>query len=233
MAVLLHPQSHEILSTLLKASGIQQYLTSLKEHHLETYQHSLRVGLLCLDLGLEWHLKPPELNILGVAGLLHDIGKQRIPKEILSKTSSLNDQEKEVMRKHPRLGFLELEGSEYEVARKVVIAHHEFKVNPYPRQGNDRSKRKRTERRSRRALIDELSQIVCVADIFDALASRRAYKAPMSKEEIEGRLRTQFTGDEHLIEVILQRCEEGDSLEEASRMINEMLSSKAFEPSAD
>ena len=207
MSTPLNPQSKELLGPLLKEDAISKYLSPLREHHLETYQHSIRVGLLCLDMGLELSLAPVELRLLGYAGILHDIGKRRIPKRILSKSASLDPTEQEVMRGHPRLGFLELDNTEYEFVRAVVVTHHEFKINPYPRKGADRRKgsRKRAERRSRSDLIEVLGQIVAVADIFDALASRRAYKPPLPKEEIDEVIRKQFTGDERLVNMVLRR----------------------------
>jgi len=174
-----------------------------------TYTHSIRVGLLCLDMGLELCLTTGELRLLGYAGLLHDIGKRRIPARILAKTSSLNAYEKEVMKAHPRLSFLELDDAEYDLVKAVVVAHHEFKVDPYPRQRKERRKRKRysDERRSPKKLIAKLGGIVAVADIFDALVSRRAYKSSMPKEDIERVLCQQFTGYQRLIKLILQRCD--------------------------
>ena len=207
MATPVYPKSKELLGALLKEGAISKYLSLLREHHLETYQHSIRVGLLCLDMGLELNLTPVELRLLGHSGVLHDIGKRRIPKRVLSKSAPLNPTEKEVMRGHPRLSFLELDNTEYEIVRAVVVTHHEFKVNPYPRGGADRRKgrHKRAERRSRSDFVEALGQIVAVADIFDALASRRAYKPPLPKEEIGEVLREQFTGDEHLVKMILRR----------------------------
>lgn len=207
MTLLLYPQSKKFLASLRKENTIKQYLRSLKEHHQETYQHSIRVGLLCLDIGLELGLTTGELRLLGYAGLLHDIGKRRIPKRILTKASSLNSQEKEVMRAHPRLGFLELDDVEYELVRAIVVTHHEFKVDSYPRQGKERrtGRRNREDRRSPSDLITKMGGIVAVADIFDALGSRRAYKSPMLKVEIKEFLRKQFTGNQRLVNLILKR----------------------------
>jgi putative nucleotidyltransferase with HDIG domain len=207
MAKLLSPQSKDILRSLLKEGAIQQYLNSLKEHHPETYHHSVRVGLLCLDIGLELDLEQPELTLLGYAGLLHDIGKRKIPEAILSKTSPLSPAEREIMKEHPRLGFLELDQAGFEVVGAAVVSHHEFKVAPYPRQGADRRRGRRDGggRRGESELAPFLGEIVAVADMYDALSNRRAYKPAMPKDKVEEVLREQFTGRESLIESVMQR----------------------------
>jgi HD-GYP domain-containing protein (c-di-GMP phosphodiesterase class II) len=206
MSKSLQAQSKQLLSSLLKESTIEQYLDRLKAHHLETYQHSIRVGLLCLNMGLELRLTKRELRLLGYAGILHDVGKRRIPKRILSKNSPLDSREKEIMQAHPRLSYLELDDGADQIVRSIVVTHHEFKVDPYPRKGSERRERKRyrAERRSPSDVIAEMGEIVAVADIFDALLSRRAYKPPMRKDKIEEVLREQFTGDQRLIDLILQ-----------------------------
>ena len=211
MTKLLFPQSKDILASLLKEGSVQGYLDTLKEHHPETYHHSMRVGVLCLDIGLELGLGQPELTLLGYAGLLHDIGKRKIPEGILSKSSVLSSQEKEIMETHPRLGLLELADEGFEVVRAVVVSHHEFKVNPYPRQGKDRRRGRQNQsgRREESALSARMGEIVAIADIYDALSNRRAYKPALPKDKVEEVLREQFTGDERLIESVLQRCKAG------------------------
>jgi HD-GYP domain-containing protein (c-di-GMP phosphodiesterase class II) len=194
-----------ILRGLLRQEVVSRHLTSLKEHHLETYQHSLRVGSLCLDIGVLLDLAPNELELLGLSGLLHDIGKRRITDDILSKRTPLDAKEKEAMSRHPRLGFLELGEEGNEVVRRVVVTHHEYKLDPYPRKGQERRQDERVEgRRMSGELSDTFGQIVAVADIYDALASRRSYKPPLSEVNVEAELRRQFTGDSRYIDLVLQ-----------------------------
>ena len=195
----------KVFSELLKEKSIKRYLTSLKDHHLETYQHSLRVGKLCLAVGEALALPELELKLLGLSGLLHDIGKRKIPENILSKKSALNAEEKEIMDGHPRLSFLELGGTENEVVRRAVVTHHEYKSDPYPRKGKERRVRGRAGgRRTPSELADIFGQIVSVADIYDALASRRSYKPSLPEELVETELRKQYTGDKKYLELVLQ-----------------------------
>lgn len=198
-------RSQKIFAALLQEKSVDQYLASLKDHHLETYQHSLRVGKLCLAVGEALKLAPDELKLLGLSGLLHDIGKRKIPENILSKTSALNAEEKEIMDGHPRLSFMELSGAENEIVRRAVVTHHEYKLDPYPRRGKERRVEGRTGgRRTPSELADVFGQIVSVADIYDALASRRSYKPPLPEELIENELRKHFTGDKKYLDLILQ-----------------------------
>lgn len=195
----------KVFSALLKEKSVKRYLTSLKDHHLETYQHSLRVGKLCLAVGEALDLAGDELKLLGLSGLLHDIGKRKIPENILSKKSALNAAEKEIMSGHPRLSFLELSGAENEIVRQAVVNHHEYKLDPYPRTGKERRVDGRAGgRRTPSELADIFGQIVSVADIYDALASRRSYKPPLPEELVETELRKQFTGDSRYIDLVLQ-----------------------------
>ena len=163
---------------------------------------------MSIDLGIENGFSHDDTRLLGLAGLLHDIGKIHIPKEILYKKSSLNPEELKIMRAHPRLGFIELDDFEYDKVRLIVVSHHEYKPNPYPRSGEDRRKSRHSaeDRRMSDGEIGIMAQIVAVSDIYDALASRRSYKEPLSTGQIEEILIKQFKGDHRYIEQVLRRC---------------------------
>ncbi|MFC1720978.1 HD-GYP domain-containing protein [Patescibacteria group bacterium] len=193
---------------LLQSESIKKHLGEIKNHHKESYEHSVRVGLLCIDLAYENELSDDEVRLAGESGLLHDLGKSSVSKEILSKDARLNDEEREEVNGHPRNGFIKMNGEEYDKIRRICIAHHEYKKGKYPRSGNDRRKKVREEsvdRRNGNNGLSKIIQIVAIADMFDALTSRRAYKKAFPKSEVEKIIREQFTGDEKFIKQVMKR----------------------------
>ena len=200
-------RSQEFRDNLLRQVSVGDYLTDLQSHHPETYEHSLRVALLCIDMGFESELSGSDLRTLGFSGLLHDLGKTAIDEGILSKASSLEASERHAIDEHPRRGFVRLEENLYDKVRKVVVGHHEYNRAAFPRQGGDRrsSGRDGAERRNPDAAIETMTQIVAVADMCDALASARSYKKPFTKDQIRATLTDQFTGDPLYLERALDR----------------------------
>jgi len=192
---------------LLINQEVYAYLERLKEHHAETYSHSMRVGLLCVDLGHQNSLPNVELSLMGYAGVLHDIGKLGIPLDILEKDSPLTDHERKVMNGHPRLGYLELEGFDDEV-RQIVTTHHEYKNDaPYPRSGGERRREVRSEdeRRMQKDKIHRLGEIVAISDLYDALANSRSYKPGLPIGTIAQILKQDFVGNPEYITQVLDR----------------------------
>lgn len=126
------------------------------------YNHSVNVTILSLILGLRLRLSRPRLSELGMAAMLHHLGKARLPKELLEKQGVFTEEEKAKLASHPSLGVREmLRSKQYNEAllkRIMVVAeHHEsFKVN---------------------ADAHPYSRIVAVAETFDALTTDRPYRA--------------------------------------------------------
>ena len=104
----LHSDSAPCLEHLLALEPLGKCLHRLKEHHDDSYEHSLRVALLAIDLAHENRLSDAEVRTVGYAGLLHDLGKVSIEASLLSKPTALNQEEREAVKYHSRLGFLHL-----------------------------------------------------------------------------------------------------------------------------
>jgi len=204
---ILYPESAVLVSQLVQEDKVRTLLGKVKSDQRSIYEHSLRVAILSLDLGFENHLDQPDLNHLGYAGLLHDIGKASLPADILSKRTALNSNDRASLNEHARLGFLALENFEPEIVKHIVVAHHEYQNKPYPRNGIDRRETERggPDRRSNRSQAGVLAQILAAADMFDALTSQRSYKEALSKSDTETLLREQFTGDAFYIDQVLRR----------------------------
>lgn len=208
MIAIRYSESQEIFDRLCQDPVIAAHLRQLERHHPETYAHSLRVALLSLDLGLQNGLDLPWLEILGQAALLHDIGKLRLPVELLSKPDQLNPAEVDLLRDHPRLGFEMLDGYLPTEVPAIVVAHHEYAPDPYPRSSGDRrtGQHRPDGRRRHTPSIADLAQILAAADMFDALNNRRAYKDPLSCDETYLMLVSQYLGDPHYLDQVIERC---------------------------
>ena len=203
----LYPQSQALFDTLANEPALGEYLGALENMDIEIYRHSQRVCLLSLDLGIENGIGAPEINHLGIASLLHDIGKTRLPRDLLSKAESLDHDEFRLVRGHVRLGFIALAEMQPDTIKEVVVAHHEFSNHPYPRDGRDRRLGMRTsaDRRQGKPEVRRMTEIVAAADMADALASKRAYKEVYTKQAIAAILRSEFRGDVWLVEQVLRR----------------------------
>jgi putative nucleotidyltransferase with HDIG domain len=144
------------------------------------------VSVLAMALAEFLTLPAPAVRAFGVAGLLHDLGKVRIPREILTKAGKLTPEERSVIETHPVEGArILLEGSEpLDLAASVAYEHHRcHDGGGYPRVHYPRE-------------AHQASRLVHVCDVYDALRTRRPYREAWSSiqalEYIEGRAGSEF-----------------------------------------
>jgi putative nucleotidyltransferase with HDIG domain len=148
-------------------------LLQLKEFDQYTTTHSMNVSVLTMALGEFLGLAPPAVRAFGLAGLLHDLGKVRIPREILSKPGKLTAEERAVVEAHPADGArMILEGSEpLDLAAVVAYEHHRgHDGSGYPRAHYERE-------------VHQASRLVHVCDVYDALRTRRPYRDAWTSAE--------------------------------------------------
>jgi HD-GYP domain-containing protein (c-di-GMP phosphodiesterase class II) len=145
-------------------------LTTLREYDEYTFTHSVNVCIFAVALGKRLGLDRLQLYDLGLAALLHDIGKARLDQALLNKNSALDEQEWRMMQSHPWLGTLTLfkmrEGEELPY-RAILAAHeHHMKVDlsGYPRPVRPRS-------------LGLFTRLIAVADGYDAATTRRVYQS--------------------------------------------------------
>lgn len=148
-------------------------LTRLKKKDEYTYVHSLAVAALMMNLGRHLGLSKDAVNELGVAGVLHDVGKMIVPDLILKKPAQLTDQEFSLTRTHPEQGYriLRDSGGVSQVVLDVCRHHHErYDGKGYPMKlaGED---------------ISLPARIAAVCDVYDAITSERPYKSAWSPAE--------------------------------------------------
>ncbi len=144
-----------------------------------TYVHSMNVALIC-NLFATWTKMPKEeAQNLTLAGMLHDLGKMMIPKEILTKPGKLTNEEYRIIQEHPVLGYniLKDQNVDKHVALAALMHHERCDGNGYP--GKLSAKK-----------IDPYAKIVAIADVYDALTSARCYRGPVCPLEVIGVFQT-------------------------------------------
>jgi len=198
-------KAKDLFGCILEEKEVQKYSGKLKKYHKQSYRHSLRVGQLCVELGYRNSFPKKDIKLLGYSGLLHDIGKLDISKDVLKNGFKLTKKGREIINGHPRIGFCKLNNFKYEEIGKIIVMHHEHNINPYPRIKKDRRKIKRETgcRRKNCKRIDRLSQIVAIADLYDALSNNRNYKKSFNKKKIKELIQKEFTGDKKYLSQII------------------------------
>lgn len=143
-------------------------LQVLKQTDVSTMAHSMNVSIIARLIGVWAGLDTEKLDEISMAGLLHDIGKFKIPDEILLKPGKLTKEEFEVIKKHTVYGYEILNNFKIlESTKRAALLHHEkFDGSGYPF-GYTADK------------IDDISAIITIADVYDAMTSKRCYRDGM------------------------------------------------------
>ena len=141
-------------------------LLELKEFDEYTYTHSINVAMLTVLFTRQLNRKEDAMKRIGIGAMLHDMGKMMVPQEILTKPGKLDPEEFDLMKKHTVYGYeiIKSQTNYGEDIQKIALLHHECydgKGYPFGLAGEK---------------IDDFSQIVSIADYFDAVSTKRSYK---------------------------------------------------------
>jgi HD-GYP domain-containing protein (c-di-GMP phosphodiesterase class II) len=141
-------------------------LAPLKTHDDYTFVHSVNVSLLTLAQARSFGFAGEALHAIGVAALLHDVGKLRIPLEVLNKPGKLEGEEWTIMKSHAEVGALHLCGIEGSYPLAIVVAYeHHMRYDGKPNYPVTAVPRKPTL----------ASQMTAISDVFDAICTMRPY----------------------------------------------------------
>lgn len=163
-------EADTIAASVLGKSGNNRYIIDsiMKVRNVDeyTYYHSINVSLLCLMMGKWLKLGENDITNLTLAGLLHDIGKTKIPPEILNKPGKLTDNEFEEVKRHSEYGYYivkDTAGIPAEIATAILTHHEKEDGSGYPMglTGDQ---------------LNLYSKVITIADIFDAMTAARTYK---------------------------------------------------------
>jgi HD-GYP domain-containing protein (c-di-GMP phosphodiesterase class II) len=188
-----------LLAVVFDVNGFpDEYLVKVMEDVIEDlHGHVHRVSNLAVNLGNGLGLGNDDLDRLALAGILHDVGKIHMDPGILGKPGPLDETERDLMERHPELGFAMTRNRlDPKIAEAILYHHERFDGGGYPfGLAGD--------------AIPILSRIVLVADAFDAMTSKRAYQPALPVDfavhEIRRNAGSQF--DPQVVEIFIGLAE--------------------------
>lgn len=154
-------------------------LSMLKDYDNYTFTHSVNVSVIALAVGRACGASEEQLRVLGLGGLLHDLGKLRVDVGIITKPGRLTDAEFDEIKKHPRFGadiIRQMEGVTDEVMAIVVGHHVRYDRSGYPGEIAGQP-------------ISPLVDMTAIADSYDAMTTLRSYQRPFTPRKAIARLR--------------------------------------------
>lgn len=162
-------------------------LMSLAQKDFSEYTHALQVSAYAITLAKHIGIKTyNHISALGIASILHDIGKVKIDNRLLNKAGELTATERSIVEKHPELGYeiVHRMGTIPELSEQIILQHHERPDGSgYPKRLKDSE-------------INVMAKIVSLVDCFDALTSDRNYRQASSPleavEQMRGELKDEY-----------------------------------------
>ena len=155
----------EVIASNKTGHNMFDMLNCMRGYDDLTYVHSMNVALICNVMAGWLGKSQEETDLITMAGLLHDIGKLKMPVDIITKPEKLTDEEYEIIKSHPTLGHdILLESNVDERIKNAAWMHHErYDGGGYPNGLVGEQ-------------IDDIARIVAIADVYDAMTANRVYR---------------------------------------------------------
>lgn len=168
--------------------SLRNLIGNLSFHDFYTYDHSINVSMYCITIYKALNPKATRRELIhaGLGGLLHDLGKVKIPTHILNNPGGLTDEEYQMIKKHPDFGLelllnghCEVDGEiDLKIIARVVNEHHEnFDGTGYPKKLKGKEQ------------IHLLARVCTIADFFDAITTKRSYSQVLTIPEAMNTMR--------------------------------------------
>jgi HD-GYP domain-containing protein (c-di-GMP phosphodiesterase class II) len=162
----------DLLGSITRSPEANLLLTQMRRFQNDLFAHAVNVCVLCLVIGTLEEFES-EISALGLGALLHDVGKTRLPRNLIRRKEPYTESERQILQQHPKLGAVLLEPSENipELTHRIVVEHHErIDGLGYPLGAEARQ-------------ISPFSQIVAITDAYDDMLTGRKH-APLQPLEV-------------------------------------------------
>jgi len=187
----------ELVDTLSDEANAFVHIAGIKSYDDYTYHHSLSVAVLSIAIGKGLGISEPEQRLLGRSAMLHDIGKTLVPVELINKPGRLTDEEFEIIRQHPALGYdylVKMKVGDERILPGVLLHHEKLDGKGYPR-GVSGDK------------LPVFSRIVAIADVYDAVTSYRSYRRPMAPRDAMELIMSETGFDYDIVRTFIEKIE--------------------------
>ncbi len=153
--------------------NVMDMIANLRHYDDSTYAHAVNVSLICNMLARWLNFSEEDIKMVTMCGLLHDVGKIKIPSEIIKKPGKLTEEEYTIVKRHSLEGYKILNGQKVDIQiQYAALMHHErCDGSGYPR-GLHREQ------------ISPFAKIVAIADVYDAMTANRVYRGPICPFEV-------------------------------------------------
>ena len=161
-------QSLNIISNANGHIGIMDMLSNMRDYDDSTYAHCLNVGLICNVFAHWLDFSDEDIQMATTCGLLHDIGKLLVPRDLITKPGKLSTEEFNKVKKHPIEGYTLLRSQNIDdhICNSALMHHERCDGTGYPLNFKAHQ-------------IDRFAKVVAIVDVYDAMTAARVYRGPL------------------------------------------------------